>query len=197
MINLTKGNSISLEKDGKALENVYVGLNWGRISKWGGLFHTNVDLDGSVTMFDKEDNPVDTIFYGKKCSDDLAVHHSGDDRSGDTWKDNKDNEVIWINLRRVSEKVKSIVIYLNSYKGQEFHKIPYANIRLMEGGVNKPQNAFAHFNIPSDKSHEGKVSMIMAKVVRDNDKWTFVSIGDAHEANDIREIIKLIRHHYL
>ena len=98
MINLKKGTSISLEKDGKKLEHVYVGLNWGKIKKMWGLMEENVDLDGSVTAFNGQGEDVDTIYFHKKLSDDKAIKHSGDDTSGDSSNDDKDNEVISIDL---------------------------------------------------------------------------------------------------
>jgi len=50
-INLTKGSSISLEKKGRAISQVRVGINWGSIQHQilGFTYNTTaVDLDSSV-----------------------------------------------------------------------------------------------------------------------------------------------------
>ena len=197
MINLKKGTSISLEKDGKKLDYVYVGLNWGKIKKMWGLMEENVDLDGSVTAFDYQGNDVDTVYFHKKLSDDKAIKHSGDDISGDSSNDEKDNEVISIDLNKVSQEVKSIVVYLNSYRGHDFDSIPYANIRLLDGDSIKYRNVFATFNLASDAKFKDKVSMVMARIERSNNGWNFVTIGEAVDSKKIGDTITLIKKKYL
>lgn len=197
MINLKKGSSISLEKDGKKLDQVYVGLNWGRIKKFWGLMEENVDLDGSVTLFDRSGTDIDTVYFHKKISDDSSVKHSGDDVTGDSSNDEKDNEVISINLNKVSANIQTIVVYLNSYRGHDFDSIPYANIRLLDGDAIKQKGTFATYNLSSDPKFKDKVSMVMAKLVRTNNGWNFVTIGDAVDAKRIGDTIEVIRRHYL
>jgi tellurium resistance protein TerZ len=197
MINLKKGSSISLEKDGQKLEHVYIGLNWGKIKKFWGIVEENVDLDGSVTLFNASGSDVDTVYFQKKMSDDGAIMHSGDDRSGDSSKDDKDNEVISINLNKVSPNVQTIVVYLNSYQGHDFDSIPYANIRLLNGDAIQQKGTFALYNLASDPKFKDKVSMVMAKLVRSGAGWTFVTIGDAVNAKRIGDTINVIKQHYL
>jgi tellurium resistance protein TerZ len=197
MIDLKKGSSISLEKDGKALDFVYVGLNWGAIKVFMGLFSQNVDLDGSVTMFNANKDVVDTVYYRKKISDDKSIKHSGDDLTGDTSKDDKDNEVISINLKKVSNSVTSIVVYLNSFNGKDFDSIPYANIRLLDGVETSYKKAFASFKLSSDPKFKDKVSMVMAKLVRVGKGWEFHTIGEPVDTKKIPETIELIRAKYL
>jgi len=197
MINLKKGSSISLEKDGKLLEQVYVGLNWGKIKKFWGLMDENVDLDGSVTLFDSNKNDVDTVYFHKRESNDKAIKHSGDDVTGDSSNDNKDNEVISIRLSKVSPEVKSIVVYLNSYRGHDFDSIPYANVRLLDGDGIKHQSVFANFSLASDPIFKDKVSMVMARLDRTNNGWKFVTIGEAVNSKKIGDTIDVIKQHYL
>jgi len=197
MINLKKGSSISLDKDGRNLEKIYVGLNWGKVSKYWGLLQTPVDLDGSVSTFNADKQLIDTVYFNKRISDDRSIKHSGDDRHGDTWSDDKDNEVISIDLSKISSKVETIVIYLNSYTGIEFDSIPYAKIRLIEGDAIEINNVFATFNVSSEAAYKGKVSMIMAKLVRTGNNWKFITLGEAVDTRKIKQTIELIRHAYL
>ena len=104
-ISLKKGSKISLQKEGKKLEQVCIGLNWGAIEKKGFFSFLagseTVDLDGSVTTFDSAKNELETIYYHKLRSKDKSIVHSGDDRSGDVGGDDgKDNEVIQLDLTK-------------------------------------------------------------------------------------------------
>jgi len=197
MIDLKKGSTITLEKDGKSLDYVYVGLNWGKIKKLFGLFNESVDLDGSVTMFDANRNDVDTVYFRKKISDDKSIKHSGDDLTGDSSQDDKDNEVISINLKKVSPGIQTIVIYLNSFNGKDFDSIPYAKIRLLDGDEKSHKKAFASFNLASDPKFKDKVSMVMAKIVRNGKDWSFHTIGEPVDTQKIADTITLIKKVYL
>ncbi len=197
MIDLKKGSSISLEKDGQKLEHVYIGLNWGKIKKFWGIVEENVDLDGSVTSFNANGSDIDTVYFHKKVSDDGAIKHSGDDVTGDSSNDNKDNEVISIHLPQVSPDVQTIVVYLNSYQGHDFDSIPYANIRILNGDGARQHGTFALYNLSADPKFKDKVSMVMAKLVRSGTGWTFVTIGEALDAKRIGDTIEMIKQHYV
>jgi tellurium resistance protein TerZ len=200
-INLSKGNSISLVKDEKLLEKICIGLNWGTIKKKSflGLLKTTepVDLDGSVTTFSKENKNLYTVYYQNLSSPDGAIKHSGDDREGDDSVDDLDNEVITIDLKKLNPDVEQIIFYLNSYEGQDFGKIPYVKIRIYEGTPTQVNDVFATFNLSSDESFKGKVSMVMGKLIRTKNDWEFKTIGDAVKSFRIKETIALIEEKYL
>jgi tellurium resistance protein TerZ len=204
-INLSKGSKISLEKEGKRLEEVCIGLNWGVIKKKSSFFglvgggQDAVDLDGSVSLFDDAKKVRETISYRKLKSSDGAVQHSGDDRSGDTsGDDGKDNEVIQIVLPRINPEITQIVFFLNSFKGQDFATIPYSKIRIFEGNKNEVKSVFATFNLSADPSFSNSVSMVMGKLTKKpNGNWDFTAIGEAVRAANIDETIKVIQQNYL
>jgi tellurium resistance protein TerZ len=208
-ISLKKGSSISLEKEGKRLESVCIGLNWGVIErteklsflgfKWEDKQTLSVDLDGSASMFDAEKTYIDTVYYRKLRSDDTAIRHSGDDLVGDrNGDDGRDNEVIEIDLSRVNSRVQTIVLYLNSFKGQDFSTIPYAKIRLFEGTRERVDNVIATFNLASEPQFKGFVSMVMGKLVRQpNGNWDCIAVGEPIPTKGIEETILHIRENYL
>ncbi|MGD1839957.1 MAG: TerD family protein [Thermonemataceae bacterium] len=201
-INLSKGSKISLEKDGKHLEEVCVGLNWGAIKRpvFFGLFKETVavDLDGSVTMYDENKSIVETVYYKKLRSKDGAIIHSGDDRDGDVMGDDGfDNEVIQVKLNQVNPKVQTIVFYLNSYNGQDFADVPYSKIRIFEGSPHKVNSVFATFNLSAEESFKGSISMVMGKLIRSGNNWEFLTIGDAVPAKNIDETIVYVKENYL
>ncbi len=202
MINLKKNSSISLEKNGEDFKHVCIGLDWGVIKKkaFFGLLSENeaVDLDGSVTLFDAQKKEKETVYYRKLVSNDKSIRHSGDDRTGDSSADNKDNEVIYINLDKVSKDVETIVFYLNSFKQQDFSTIPYSKIRIIEGEHHNPNKVFASYDLSGDSSFKGSTSMVMAKMNRvAGNRWTFTAIGEAVAAHDIAGTVKLIKEKYL
>lgn len=200
-INLKKGSTISLKKQGQPLKNICIGLNWGAIER-GTLMNIllgkkNVDLDGSVTIFDKEGEEIDTVYYRKLLSRDGSIRHSGDDTTGDTnGDDGLDNEVIRINLTKVHPKAHEIYFYLNSFKGQDFASIPYSKIRIYEGTPKEVDNVLATFNLSSDEKFKGNVTMMMGKLYKNEDNWEFKTLGDPIPAKNIKQTIRYIKENF-
>jgi tellurium resistance protein TerZ len=199
-INLKKGSSISLEKKGRALSQVRVGINWGSIKQqlWGITFNTKaVDLDSSVALFSNK-QLVDNVYYHKLISNDKAVKHSGDDRVGDVnGDDGMDNETIAVNLRALNPAIDQVVFYLNSYAQQDFETIPYANISIIDANDSNDLEELASFKVAMDKTFKGYVSMVLGKFVRTNAGWDFISVGEPIKARNIKECIKDICEQYV
>lgn len=203
-IRLEKGQRINLEKEtGAKLTNFCVGCNWGAIVKksFFGLMSSNVDvdLDLSCLMFDINGKPIDHIWSplyhfgdrkiglhnGKLDSIDRALHHTGDDLTGDQeGNDGLDNEIITVDLNRVNDNVNSIVFFLNIYNNNEysgdFSGIPYASIRMFEGTPDKaPKQVFAQYDVATKTDCVGMRALVMGKLYRRNGDWKFAAIGDA------------------
>ena len=202
-INLKKGSSIRLEKNGIPLNNVCIGLNWGAIERKPKIFDIffgskTVDLDGSVALFAGSES-VDTVYYKKLISSDGSIRHSGDDLTGDmNGDDGLDNEVIVNRLSKVSSKITQIVFFLNSYKKQNFADIPYSKIRIYEGTPIKVKEVLATFNLSADPNYAKNISMVMAKLVRQPDNsWKFVAIGEPVKAKTVRETVAEIQQRFL
>lgn len=218
-IKLEKGQRINLEKgNGTRLSEFCVGCNWGAITKKGflGLFEKviDVDLDLSCLMFDEKGDPVDHIWSplyrfgdkgvglpnGKLNSLDNALHHTGDDLSGDKdGDDGLDNEIITVDLSQVNPSIYSMVFFLNiynndSYKG-DFSGIPYASIRMFEGSPSKaPKQVFAQYDVATKTSCVGMRALIMGKLYRQRGEWKFAAIGDAHpDSNIIKTIARVVK----
>jgi tellurium resistance protein TerZ len=205
-INLQKGQKIDLRKStGEALTNFCVGVNWGAIETIKpGLFGIgskkvieDVDLDLSCIMLDQNGELVDWIYspeynawlsqnkfpLGKLTSNDGGLRHSGDDRQGDVGGDDGlDNEIITVDLNRVSNNVDRIFFFLNIYLNQgqnfDFSQIPFAKIRMYEGTPTRVNNVFSNYDIVTDSSYRGKGALILGKLYRRNGEWKFDAIGD-------------------
>ncbi|HCE47098.1 MAG TPA: Tellurium resistance protein TerD [Prevotellaceae bacterium] len=215
---LEKGQRINLEKDnGAKLTNFCVGCNWGAIIKksFFGLSTSvvDVDLDLSCIMFDADGNVVDHIWSplynfngklpkGKLDSNDHALHHTGDDWTGDQdGDDGLDNEIITIDLNRVSPNINSIVFFLNIYNNADysgdFSGIPYASIRMFEGTPDKaPKQVFAQYDVATKTECVGKRALVMGKLYRHNGNWKFAAIGDSFEDKGIGVTILRVARDY-
>jgi tellurium resistance protein TerZ len=200
-INLKKGSSIRLEKEGRKLERICVGLNWGAIQRTGlmRILMGNsiaVDLDGAVSTYSKG-ALFETIYFNHLMSVDRSIRHSGDDLTGDLdGDDGLDNEVITINLKQVSPEIDTIFIYLNSYEVQDFGDIPYSKLRIYEGTPDYVDETLATFNLSVEQKFKGYVSMIMGKLIRSGDNWTFHTIGEPVKPKKIPPIAQHIRQVY-
>lgn len=212
-IRLEKGQRINLEKsNGSKLTNFCVGCNWGAIVLGLGKSVQDVDLDLSCVMFDSNGQLVDHIYsplykreflarygmpLGKVDSNDRALHHSGDDLKGDQdGDDGLDNEIITVDLSRVSPNVDQIFFFLNNCGREDFSQIPYASIRMYEGTPERVKEVFASYDVAAESQYKGMTALIMGKLYRRNGEWKFSAIGDAYPDANLCETIKRIATNY-
>lgn len=218
-INLQKGQRINLEKEGGAkLERFCVGCNWGAIKTSSGFLGlgtktVEVDLDLSCVLFDTAGRQCDHLYSplyrvefltkfglppGKLDSLDGALHHTGDDRSGDTdGDDGLDNEIITVNLTKVDPKVTQIFFFLNNCGREDFSQIPYASIRMFEGTPERVDKIVAAYNVAAEAAYAGKTALVMGELYKHSGAWKFNAIGDAYPHSNLGETIKLISQQYI
>jgi len=201
-IRLEKGQRINLEKNnGSKLTTVCVGVNWGAIQKkgWFGMTRTEaVDLDASCAEFDAEGNVIDRVWFRHLASNDGAIKHSGDDRTGDTdGDDGLDNEVITVDLTKLNPKTDKIAFVLNSFQQQDFKTIPFASIRIYEGTPTVVKEVFATYDVANDPTFAGNVSMVMGIFYKRNGEWKFNAIGEPTKDHDFESTLKTVKQRYL
>lgn len=208
-IRLEKGQRINLEKNnGSKLTQFCVGCNWGAVTKkaFFGLSSSivDVDLDLSCLLFDQNGKPIDHIYSplyrfgdrniglpnGKLDTLDHALHHTGDDLTGDQGGDDGlDNEIITVDLTKINPNVNSIVFFLNIYNNNDyqgdFSGIPYAYIRMYEGTPTKVKEVFAQYDVATKTDCAGMRGLILGKLYRRNGDWKFAAIGDAYPDRSI------------
>lgn len=195
-INLSKGSRINLTKNvddpnSEKVKKINIGANWGKITvkspRFFGFskseYKESVDLDLSVLLYDENKVLVDTVFYGNLNSRDGSIHHSGDDREGDDENDGKDNEIIKINLSKVSKNVTYMVFILNSYSGQSFDQIPYANVKVRDDHMNE----MASYELTNNE-YKGNLAIVLGHMYRRGDWWKFKADGVATREERISEI---------
>ena len=201
-IKLEKGQRINLEKNnGSKLTTVCVGVNWGAIVKkgWFGMTRTEaVDLDASCAEFDAEGNIIDRVWFRHLKSNDGAIKHSGDDRTGDTdGDDGLDNEVITVDLTKLNPKTEKIAFVLNSFQQQDFKTIPFASIRIYEGTPTVVKEVFATYDVANDPTFASNVSMVMGVFYKRNGEWKFNAIGEPTKDLDFESTLKTVKQRYL
>ena len=126
-----------------------------------------------------------------------ALHHSGDDLKGDqNGNDGLDNEIITVDLTRVSPNVSQIFFFLNNCGKEDFSQIPYASIRMYEGTPQRVKEVFAQYDVAAEPQYSGKTALIMGKLYRRNGEWKFSAIGDAYADANLCETIKRIATNY-
>ncbi|NDW10519.1 TerD family protein [Dysgonomonas sp. 520] len=225
-IRLEKGQRINLEKkSGGSLTNFCVGVNWGAIEvevKKSGFLGfgsktvtevQDVDLDLSCVMFDENGNICDHLYSplykpellakfglppGKLLSNTQAMRHTGDDLEGDKGGDDGlDNEIITVELTKLSSNVARIFFFLNNVGEEDFSQIPYAKIRMYEGTPTKVDNVYAEYNVVSEAQYRGKKALIMGELYKKGDEWKFNAIGDATEDVFLGQTIQRIAQSYV
>lgn len=202
-INLEKGQRISLEKsNGAKLQSICVGINWGAIEKKG-LFGIGgkkeaVDLDASCALFTEAKTLEEVVYFGNLRSKNSSVRHSGDDLTGDMGGDDGlDNEVISVDLGALSPSVTYVAFVLNSFRGHDFGKIPFASIRIYEGTPKRVNEVFAKYDIAHGAGFAGHVSMVMGVFYKRNGEWKFNAIGEPTKDKDLKATVETVMRQYL
>lgn len=194
VLDLEKGMTLDLTKieNASGLTDVAVGVNWGQIKK-GGLFGFGsaleaVDLDLSALLYDANGSLVDKIYYGNKSG--KGVRHSGDDLTGDSSQDDKDNETITVRLADTAPAVTKIVFVLVSFKGQDFGLLPYAGMNLYNISSGKIKLANSNIDISKDSKYKGNVSMIFAVLEKINGSWQYRMVAEPTEHRELSSLVQ-------
>lgn len=171
-ISLQKGGNVSLSKEAPGLTKMLIGLGWDVRATDGADF----DLDGSAFLLNasgKVRSDADFIFYNQPKSDNGAVVHQGDNRTGEG---EGDDEVIEVDLATVPADVEKIAITVTIHdadaRKQNFGQVSSAFIRCVNPNGNVE---IARFDLSEDASVE--TAMIFGEIYRHNGEWKFKAIG--------------------
>ena len=173
MINLQKGQRIEV-----GLQHVCVGLGWDPNTNGGDDF----DLDASAFMLNSNGKlPQDEffVFYNNMTSPDGAVQSSGDDMTGGNSKDG-DDEILTVQLDKVSAEVQEIIFTVTIYNAEErrqnFGQVRNAYIRIDEA---QTKEEIARYDLDEDFSIETAVEF--GRLYRRNGLWKFEASGIGHK----------------
>ncbi|MDR2301180.1 MAG: TerD family protein [Deltaproteobacteria bacterium] len=174
-VSLVKGGNISLEKAAPGLKFILVGLGWD-VNETSGV---EFDLDASAFLLNasgKVRNGKDFIFYNNLKSPDGSVEHTGDNRTG---AGEGDDEVIFIDLDKIPQDVKRIVISCTIHEAetrkQNFGMVSNAFIRI----VNRiGEVEIARYDLTDDMGDE--TAMIFGELYLEGTEWKFKAIGQGY-----------------
>ncbi len=190
-INLKKGQRINLKKEAPGLTKVMCGLGWDVAESKGlfGLFKGNdFDLDASVfclTNREKLKSKSDVIYFGNLNHSSGGITHLGDNLTGEG---QGDDEQILVDLTKIPDDIVKLVFVVNIYKAkqrqQSFGQVKNAFVRLVNLSNNKE---IARYSLLGEE-YDGKTSMILAEVYRNNGEWEMEAVGKGLMANGLQEM---------
>ncbi|MBE9222800.1 TerD family protein [Cyanobacterium stanieri LEGE 03274] len=198
VINLQKGQRISLTKEAPQLQQLMCGLGWDVATKKGGFLsglfsqnNGNFDLDASVICISenkKVKHEKDVVYFGNLRHYSSAIMHQGDNLTGEG---NGDDEQIMINLALLPEYIYKIAIVVNIYdpfnRQQDFAQINNAFIRL----VNLTnQKEIVRYTL-SGAEYTGQTAMIMAELTRNGKDWEMDAKGEGLRVKDLAAVVNL------
>ena len=184
MVSLTKNQTVSLSKHSSTLNTLHFGLGWDPIKKKGfmatlfGGGSDSIDLDAGCVLLDKSGNKIDTIWFRKLNSSCGAVIHSGDNLTGEG---DGDDEVINVELPRLSPQVEHLAFTVNSFRGQTFNDVENAFCRV----VDQSGKELARYQLTEQGAHTG---IVIASLQRNNGQWDFTALGKACSGRTIDDM---------
>ncbi|RFA23567.1 TerD family protein [Subtercola boreus] len=188
-LSLEKGQSLSLtKKDGGALTKIRLGLGWDSATPTKrGLFGrpkaaAEIDLDASAIFFDAAGRVLDTVWFQQLASKDGSAQHTGDNLTG---AGDGDDETILVDLSRVAPAVSQIVFVISSYSQQTFDLVENAFSRVVDDSTSGSPEV-ARYQLTDSGNH---TAMIMSKVSRDGDGWSFKAIGERANGRSVMDLL--------
>ncbi|MFF4013452.1 TerD family protein [Streptomyces sp. NPDC001843] len=177
-VSLQKNQTVSLMKGGRPLlSQVQMGLGWEPAFRG-----KDIDLDASVIAYGPQRNHIDSCYFGKLTILGGAVRHSGDNLTGEG---GGDDEVITVDLGRLSQEVTGLVFTVNSFSGQKFTEVAKAYCRLLDAATGEELVRFDLTNA------EPQTGVMMAKLVRQfSGEWDMTAMGDFVKARTVRNMVK-------
>ncbi|OQY09021.1 MAG: chemical-damaging agent resistance protein C [Fusobacteriia bacterium 4572_132] len=178
-VSLKKGQNVSLEKVAKGIKKLHIGLGWDTNKYDGGQ---DFDLDAMCLLVDEnnkiaEGNEQNFVFYNNLKDPSEAVIHTGDNLTGEG---EGDDEVLKVDLDKISEKVNKIIFIVNIHdaeaRNQSFGQITNAFIRVLEDGTEKE---LIIYDLSEDYSIE--TGMVVGEIYRNKGEWKFKAVGSGYK----------------
>lgn len=177
-VTLSKGQTVSLAKSGGGgITSLHFGLGWdpakaeakgffGKLLGGGG--EKSIDLDASCIACDASGKAVDICWWKKLDTDDRAIHHTGDNITGEG---DGDDEVIQVKTNQLNADIKHLVLTVNSFQGQSFNEVDNAVCRVVDMDTN---TEICKFVLSEQGAHTG---VVMGIVSLKDSGWEFKAVG--------------------
>ncbi|MFD7447967.1 TerD family protein [Kitasatospora sp. NPDC059827] len=177
-VNLVKGSSVSLVKNGRPfLSSVRMALGWESAARG-----RDIDLDASCLAFDAKHRRLETAWFMKLSIFNGAIAHSGDNLVGG---DGGDDEAITVHLEGLSAEVHALVFVVNSFSGQKFTELRNAYCRLVDV---RTEEELVRFDLTHSEPRTG---VVMCKLVRrPTGEWEMTALGEFVDGKTARAMIE-------
>lgn len=200
MINLQKGQRISLTKESTGLKDIMVCLGWDEAKKSPVKFSLfskkpkiyNIDCDASAILLNNNGkcvNNKDIIYFGNLTHTSGAIVHQGDNLTG---VGDGDDERIMINLQGLPSQYNEIVFIVTIYqadtRNQNFGMINNAFIRIVD--ISNGNKELCKYNLSNEPSYSDKTSMLFGRLYRHNGEWHFNAMGDGLKDVGVSQVVK-------
>lgn len=204
-INLTKGQTINLEKSQYDLSAVTVGLGWDvRQSGGGGFFNSlfggnagaDYDLDAIAFLLGQNDKVMnlgdklvggDVIFFNNLVHPSRNIWLTGDNQTG---AGDGDDEQIIVKLDALSPAYQKILFVVSIYQGlqknQHFGMLDNAYIRAVDARGKE----MVRFSLSGDATFNNKRSVVFAELYRREGGWKFRALGTPYDTDTFADILR-------
>ncbi len=132
----------------------------------------DIDLNAAALLF-AGDAIVDVVYHEQLTSQDGSVRLLGDNTTGEG---EGDDEIITLDLTRISPRVTTVFFLVTCYTGQTFEKIEHAFCRVVDG---RTKTEIARYDLSKIHAHTG---FLAGKLVRAQEGWKFRSIDEEIQA---------------
>ncbi|WP_354700339.1 hypothetical protein DSM112329_00608 [Paraconexibacter sp. AEG42_29] len=190
-VKLTKGEGVTLRKNGRALTKVTMGLGWDPAASG-----KSIDLDAGCVMLDSSGAKVEAVYFMHLKSKDGSIIHSGDNLTGEG---DGDDEVIKVDLASVPANVHMLAFTVNSFGGQKFSEVANAFCRLLDGSGSEA----VRYDLSTQKSISGGSSpfgqhkgVVLATLERAGDSWTMTARGDMGGGRTYKGLMPVIEGYF-
>ena len=183
-ISLSKGQTLSLAKNNPGLSRVFMGLGWDPVDDYDDE-DGSIDLDASVIVFDRNGQELESVSFYNLTSEDGSIQHAGDNLTGDG---EGDDEIIHVDLGRISPEAAHLVFTVTSFQGQTFDEVDNAFSRLVDAVTGME---LCRYTLRDQGPHTG---VIMVCLSRTGSGWTIKALGSACDGYTVDEISDFARH---
>lgn len=169
------------DRDHAELRFVCMGLGWDpvRDGLWSGGHRKEIDLNAAAMIY-CGDRLTDVVYHEQLLSQDGAVRLLGDNLTG---HGEGDDEVITVDLTRISPRITAVLLIVTSYSGQAFDIIENGFCRLVDGLT---RAELSRFTLPAGPDHTG---FVLGKLYRGPRGWDFHVIAEAIPARHPAEAV--------
>lgn len=145
----------------------------------------SIDLDASAICLDSNMELVDKVYFGNLQSNDHAIQHAGDQRSGDSAGD---DETISVSLQMLNPRITYIGFVISSFSGQELDDIALASCHLYDTASVRD---IARYSLTDARALDKHTALVMGCLYQDEGReWMLRIISKPAQGRSVHDNIE-------